>query len=429
MVLYYLPIVSLFLYRLFFKRSFSPLNLYGDFILLIYLFPLGLGFFYALSVQGNAGPEISAWAMFYLSFAFFLYFSPLFYFQTRREFSINLINKALFKLLCVFLLFGGIYAIVLFIPKAIFAIQFGAADFRARTLVGDITVFTGSMYETIAVGFSSFFGLSQLLAFLVLATKLFGRMSNFFAIGLLASSTSYIFNSFAFAGRDGVIFWGISFVFCYVFIRRWVSLSLPRSLWLFLVLVLGTGVGIFVLITINRFDHLFYIFSYGAQQLYEFNALFVIDPPLYNGWNGFREILSALGMGGELSRQCYWNYYLSNNVQPWTFKFFIGSLFRDFGKVGTLISLLIPSTVVFLWLVKKRKQDSVTNVVPLDHVILIYLYGQIGFMGVFYFKHSALNWYLVVFLILIFLLRGARLVGFRWVVNFQNIKTTQWNLE
>lgn len=376
------------------------------------------GYLYALEVQSEGGPLLSLWSMVYLCIAFVIYFTPIFYFQRRVEGTINLINPRVFRGLCLFLMVGGIFSLIVFFPKAVYALNFGAAKFRQGLQSGNVSVFNGSVLSTIAVGFSSFFGLCQLLAFLVLVTKSFGRFSGLVAFGLFVASTAYILNVFAFAGRDGIVFWGISFVFCYVFVSRWAILRIPKLIWATIIVFCAVAGAGFLLITINRFDDPFYVFSYGAQQLYEFNAIFVIDPPLHHGWNAFREIYSAIGVGGDVGRKADWNYYLSNDVKPWTFKFFIGSLLKDFGKIGTLGFLGVFSALVFLWAAKKRPSDSVTKVVPLDHVLLIYLYCQIGFMGVFYFKHSSLNAYLVVYVFLLLLLRLMRLLNVRWLVGF-----------
>ena len=402
-----------------FRGRFSPFKKYGDFILLLYLFPLGFGIFYAKTIETNSSQAASLSALLYLSVALIVYFFPLFFHQTRREVQINLIDKNIFLIICIALIFGGIYSIIIFFPKASFALRFGAEDLRALTNSGNYSVLSGSIKDTVAVGFSVFFGLSQLLAFLILATKVFGAWSNFFAFALILTSSSYILNSLAFAGRDGVVFWLFSFAFCYVFVRRWADIKLPKLFWLFLIIFGLLGGGAFVLITMDRFNEVFLIFSYGAQQVYQFNAQYVIDPPLYNGWNGFREIFSLLQVSGEISRDYHWQYYLNRDVNPWTFKFFIGSIFRDFGKVGTMLVLLIPALLMLFMVVKKYSDDKVSRVSSLGQILTIYLYSQIGFMGVFYFKHSALNLYLVVFLILIFGLGILRMAGIRWLVYFR----------
>lgn len=421
MLLYLLPLVLVGSTRLiFFRGRFSPFRKYGDFVFFLYLFPLGFGVFYAKAVEGDGGPQVSLPALLYLSLALIIYFSPLFFHQARKESILDLIDKYIFKILCFSLIFGSFYSIIIFLPKASFALKFGAEDFRALTNSGNYTVLTGSIIETVAVGFSVFFGLSQLLAFLVLATKAFGKNTNIIAFLLIVASSSYILNSFAFAGRDGVVFWLFSFLFCYVFVKRWVELKVPRLFWVFLIAFGVLAGGAFIFITIDRFNEVFFVFSYVAQQPYQFNALYVIDPPLYNGWNGFREILSLLQVSGEIDRDYHWQYFLDRSVNPWTFKFFIGSILKDFGKSGTLIFLVIPSLLTFFWLVKKNKKDRVSCVASFDQILFLYLYSQIGFMGVFYFKHSALNLYLIFYLILVFVLMFFRLAGLKWLITFRS---------
>lgn len=416
MLIYFLPFAFLLWYRkVFFSGAVRPTKNYGDFVFFVYWFPLLFGFFYAIKVGGNLPPP-NIWAMLYLCLAFSIYFFPLFRFQCRREEAIDFIDRKILAALCVALILGGVGAVIIFSSKAGYALEYGVLALRRGVYSGEVSVFNGNFIDTVAVGFSSFFGLSQLLAFLILATRVFGRLSLFIALGLLVSSLSYVFNALAFGGRDGVVFWILSFFFCYVLVSRYSTIRPPVAVRILFLCFVIFGGAVLIYITAQRFDDYFFgVFSYGAMQIDQFNALFSIDPPLYHGWNSFGKILSLLGFERSIAPGAYKDYYLSHGVKPWEFKFFVGSLFRDFGKLGTVALLGSFAIGMLLLFWKKTRFDRAGKVMPLERILALYLYCQVGFMGVFYFKHSALNMYLLACLIL---------MGFFWVLRKSGVRFT-----
>lgn len=396
-----IPIFLILLFRLcFFKSRFTPNRKSGDFVIALYLMSILIGVVLYILYPDEIGVyEPSIVAMLYLSVAFIIYFFPLIYFQDRTSYKLDILDKTVFKLLSVFFLTGSLFSISILLPKVITAFKDGAANNRLLLNTGEFVVFEGSFIETIAVGFSAFFSFVQIIGLLIVFFRIFGKKSNFIGSLMLLSSTSYIFNALAFAGRDGVIFWTFSFIFNYFMLKTWFGLtitkSLSRKIWLVFILFFA----IVLSITLSRFSSnaWYSIFSYFAQQLTNFNDLYILDPPIYNGSLNFyilkNHIMTVTLHPGDLNY-----YYLSNDVYPWIFKFFIGSFVSDFGKINTLIILLFLSISIFITIIRKNKTYS--RKISIYHVLLFSFYGQIGYMGLFYFKHSALNNYILALLTL-----------------------------
>lgn len=186
-------------------------------------------------------------------------------------------------------------------------------------------------------------------------------------------------------------------------LKSWLGIKLPKYVsklgWFtFVALVL-----VFLYFTYTRFgtSMLFSIFSYFSQQLTNFNDLFVLNPPVYNGSMNFYNIRNYLGLDNIEPGALHY-YYLSNNIYPWIFSFFIGSLVADLGRLNALFLIGIFSLCMFIILINKNKTHK--PVVSLYQLLLYSFYGQIGYMGLFYFKHSALNNYMLATLVFALLL-------------------------
>ena len=159
------------------------------------------------------------------------------------------------------------------------------------------------------------------------------------------------------------------------------------------------------------------IFSYASHQLVSFNNVYVLDPPLYHGDLCFREIKGIfIDKENLLSRNALFGDYLDEGVIPWKFTFFVGTFLSDFGKIGTLLLIALMSFMVFILFVKKSRLSTKTKVISIDELFLLYLYCQIGFMGIFYFKHMSLNNYCLALVGLSFILYLLRLFGFKSLV-------------
>jgi len=422
-VILIMPLIVLISFRvLLFKGKFSPLRNIGDTISVLFLLSLIMGVIFSAIYPECSQFEPSLAAMVYLSTCFILYFFPLYYFQRRKMMVLNVVNLFLFKFLCIFLLIGGFFAIIKSFPLVMQVFGGEINVFRLAISAGTADVGSKTIIDTFAVGFSTFFGIAQLLGLIVFSSALFGKWSKWIGLMLLFSSFSYVFNVFTFAGRDGVVYWILSFLFNICLIKGLLNATYVNKLnYLFGFIVLLLFVPFF-LISISRFssEFFYYIFSYMSQQLCTFNDVYVLDPPIYYGDLNFSGIKGIfIEETSILPRDALHDYYFSHGVIPWRFKFFIGSLLADFGRMGTIVFMGVISFLIFILLVKKRRDCVNDKVLSFDVLLLLYFYCQIGFMGVFYFKHSSLNNYVLSLIGLALIFLFLRLMGLKSIVSFK----------
>ena len=418
-----LPLNILLIFRfLFFKERFSPFKNFGDSISFLYYSSLFFGIFLFALYPENAAYYPSMSAMMFLGICLIVYFSPLYYFQRRRALILNVVSKKIFKFCCFFILIGGWVAIIHFTPRAIDVLTSNVSEFRILLNTGELDVGSKTMTDKILVGFSTFYGIAQLLGLIVFASDLYGKWSKLIGVLLLISSVSYVINAFSFGGRDGVVYWIVSLWVNILLVRFFMGglrIKILKPYFILSVLLLLIP---FSLITASRFSNIFgySLFDYMAQQTIEFNNVFILDPPLYHGdfhFYQFKEML--FGKERLLTKESMYGFYFEHGVFPWRFKYFFGSFLMDFGKIGTLTIVLLMALTVFILLIKKTRFSINDHIVGLDALLLLYLYCQIGFMGVFYFKHMALNNYMLALIGLSAIVYLGKLCGLKSFVSLK----------
>ena len=152
------------------------------------------------------------------------------------------------------MLIGGVLSIVKFAPlaKGVFG---GEIDvFRIDLNLGKLNIGSKSWIDTLLVGFSTFFGVVQLLGLIVFSSRLFGKWSKIVGIILLLSSISYILNVFSYAGRDGLVYWVLSLLVNILLVKTFLGGYHINRLNAFLGLSVLLLLFPFFIITIARFS-------------------------------------------------------------------------------------------------------------------------------------------------------------------------------
>ncbi len=139
---------------------------------------------------------------------------------------------------------------------------------------------------------------------------------------------------------------------------------------------------------------------------FHFNDLMVISPPLMLGLSGFPDFYNFFS-SSVLTASDWNHYYFNAGTAPWFFNYFFGSFVKDFGAVGTLVIFftIFIISIIYVYKIKNNRK------VYFEDLMVFYLYSQVGFMGFFYFRHYALNNFLILYILLVllfFILRLAR---------------------
>lgn len=418
-IVFGIPVLAILPYFFNFLFRSRRLIKVADFMIFLYFFFLFSGFIYAIFHPSGYKYPPSIVAMLFLVVCLCVYMAPIIFFQKRSSAFLDLCNKKIFIFLCIFFSLGSFSSIIYFSYKAYDVFVYGVGQYRLDLNQGMVSPLESSVFNSFNVLFSTMFGVTQLLGLIVLSTSLFGRFSKHFGLFMLFLSVSYVLNSLAFAGRDGVVFWIISLCFNVVLVRSLFSVNGLEFIfkWLFF---LGVGMLVpFLVISYARFGDgmLYSIFYYVSHQLVTFNDYFSANLPIYYGDSGFSEIKKYLGLDVYLERGSLSYEYMQRGVIPWVWAYFIGSLLLDFGRLGTLCFLVLMSIFMFIVILKKTRRSAANKIIPLDALLVFFLYCQIGFMGVFYFKHAVMNNYVIALLLMSFLLYIVRVFFGGFVVK------------
>ncbi|WP_136799758.1 O-antigen polymerase [Desulfosediminicola ganghwensis] len=330
-------------------------------------------------------------------------------FKDHRFLALKIENIYFYMVLEYVLLIGGLLAILFFSPVA-FSILTG--DIHYNRVSMDLTIISLSKFGIINSIFSllsNLFILTQVCFFINLIPRN-GRRNITKAYLLLISSFSYVVYVLAYVGRDGVVFWLMSYAFCFLLFKSFLmkkDVEKIRKAFVFFFAILLVP---FLIITIARFSDRtagigWYIIDYGGQQLRNFNDHYNIDPPILWGGFGFPvftdfiEIVSGYKLP-DLVNYEYSQYFLSLGIKPWVFTTFIGSLMLDFGKIWTIVFLLLMSFTIR----KILKNSCRTGVLDFSNLVMLVLFYQVVYWGVFYFRLCSANYYIIfMFLIFIFI--------------------------
>jgi oligosaccharide repeat unit polymerase len=260
---------------------------------------------------------------------------------------------------------------------------------------------------------ANFFMLAQMFFFLNL-TRLnegFRKRRILRSVIMLLVSLSYVIYNSSIVGRDGVAFWIMSFIFQYLFFKKFINYKIRKQILnisIFLIIIISVP---FILISTARFKDssrgpYFEMLNYMGQQLINFNDQFNINPPLQLGSINFPVFTSFFRNIGfdipmKMEQENFFYYFTTHQVLPNSFSTFVGSFNMDFGKIGTFL-IIIPLCFVTYSVTKK---STYRNSFPISNYILFTLLFQNVYFGVFYFRLYALNFYIIAIILIFFVFK------------------------
>jgi len=254
-----------------------------------------------------------------------------------------------------------------------------------------------------------------------------GKRNVYKASLMLISSLSFVVYVLAYAGRDGVVYWLMSYVFCFLLFRNFLAIHDLKRIKQFFVLVFAILMIPFSLISVSRFSEmtggtLFWIINYAGQQLRNFSNHYQIEAPLQYGKHSVPIIYDFLKVVGfdtstKVDTDIFFSYFLIEGVEPWVFTTFIGNFMYDFGKIFTLLILCIMSLATRNLL----KNVSRTGVFEFSNLLLFILLYQVVYWGVFYFRLYVANYYILFVIILCIGFKAARSSRFSYLYSKLNL--------
>lgn len=409
----FIPFIILIVVFYFYQRTRDKLDMV-TYLFLVYLLMCVSSIFLHFSGLFPGVYKFSFEAMGYLGLCFIIIFLG---YSNYREDGFNFIkinNLRIYKWLENVIMVGGIGSIIFFLP---YAMQNLRGDVRMNRILNQ------DVLQVELAGFGIINSLFSLFANLFVLALLFSFIN--YAAGpkhkrkaflLLLSSFSFIFYILAYAGRDGVVFWIMTFIFIYFLMRDFIDHKLKKSIKRIFIMVIPIIMIPFFIITISRFSYgsigiFWQITNYMGQQIKNFNDAYLVDAaitygrglfPLFTDWLSNLNLIS----GSEESILQYKFQFKYAGVNTWVFKTYIGSFLISYGKLGTVIVLSLL-TLFSRRIFKKTKKTQAFNLPGLVIYILLY---QTVLWGVFYFRYALNNIYIIAMLFIAIIL------------NFKNYK-------
>jgi len=329
-------------------------------------------------------------------------------FRDHKLTGIKIENLPLYRAMEFFLIVGGFSAIAFFLPFASFAIS---GDSRTKRIVLDAAVQAQTLGRFGLI--NSFFSLVANLFILAMICSFInlvpmnGKRRVKRSLLLMFSSLSYVVYILAYVGRDGVVYWVMSFIFCFLLFRPgFISFEHKRKFKRLALIVAIIILIPFLLITFDRFKEspggiVWSLINYYGQQVNNLNDKFIINPPITYGRTSFPVFVSFLESSGVSIPQenDFRAYMLRYGAKPWVFGTYISSFLSNFGQMGTIIFILFLSLVARMTL----RKSALKGVINFSNLIIFTLIYQFFYWGVFYFRQYSANYY-IIFMVLLFVL-------------------------
>lgn len=376
-MLFYLLFFGL-LYR-YFRRYKSPVL---NFILLFYVAASICGLLTHYFVEPDAYSTVLS-VPFHL-FCLYLFICPFIaYGKHEREREYILMDERRYKTLSWVLIILQIFSVLFFAADDIrLLIDGNFASARNEALYGDIES-NKSFFRTVAGVASYYYCFNILLFFYSLA---FRKDSKKFLFLLIGSSLSRVFHSLNYVGRDGILFWILSFLFSYFLFSRYLEYD-AKKITKRIFLIFGSfAIVIMVLISISRFGEsdsgtFNSMISYFGKPLNNFGRLF----DRYHEHNGglkafFPLLFGERGGSGAASIANAESFYLRYGFYSNTFFTFIGNFYRAWGPFITLIVSLFYGGYMTQRLNRK--------IITMPTLIVLMFASQIILHNYFYWAYS-----------------------------------------
>lgn len=393
----------LFIYVIFFgvllygysKRNINP----ASFLISLYLFSSIASIMLLSGYDSFNVNRIRIEAILYHILVLFLFLFPILKFADFRIINVVFLPIREMLYLAWFIIVFSFFSIGTACTKLFNVISVG--DFGvARTMhnAGEFAQNGVSFYELIG-GIGVYFVLFSIVLFFYF--YVFHPQRKILSVLLLISSTSFIFQNLAVAGRDAIVRWLFSMIFSYLIFRPYIPKKKKKIINYILIVISIPIILFFYLITVDRFDGrdnpiLFYVILYLGQSFIYFSYGYdLFYEPTFHGRKVFAFLFPQNEQIGStnLNEIVYADYYLN------TFSTFVGSIYNDIGNIYTLI-LGIGFFIFALFIFRNKNRISFLT------LVLYLFFYEIMMLGVFYYMHgykSAIKSFLLFFFV-VFLL-------------------------
>ena len=227
------------------EKQFGPIS----FLIVVYLI---MGVVAIILEFSGIFPSVYPFAltpMLYLSISFLIVFSGFFSFRDRNLIAIKIENQKLYRIFESSVMYGGFCALLFFLPFAITGLsgdvelnRLGVFDFQENVLA------KYGIFNSIFSLFANLFIFAILFSFIRFSDK-DNIKSQIMGYLLLVSSFSYVVYVLAYVGRDGIVYWLMSYSFIYLLFKRFVPQAVKKKLFYQYFILIGVFIVPFMIIS------------------------------------------------------------------------------------------------------------------------------------------------------------------------------------
>lgn len=323
---------------------------------------------------------------------FFLFILPVIgYGKQEQSRRFVLLDNNKFLTLSWVLILLQLFTIIFFIGFDVALLRRGNFNqLRSELIMGQLNM-GASLGRTIAGTASYYYCLNMLLFFYSLA---FRKDNKYFLILLIVSSSSRIFHALTYMGRDGILFWILSFVFSYQLFKPYLNEESRRVSRKFFTIIGGFAVVLLGAISISRFSNsdsgtFLSIVNYFGQPIDNFGRLF----DRFHEYKGTKALFPIFfgekGSYGASAISKAEDFYLRYGFYSNTFSSFVGNMYSAWGPV---LSLIVAGIYSF-WATSRLKKINIR----FSDLIVLMTAGQIVLHNYFYWAYNirVANFYLL----------------------------------
>lgn len=299
-----------------------------------------------------------------------------------------------FSILVILAFFSFSYQL----PYAIKSMLSNPIDIRVELKTGEYSALPKGVLTTIATGISSFYVIFIFFFYLSLVQK----RSFFITLSMFIGVLSYVVSTFAFAGRDGIVFIILLFLIVFFLFEKLLDRGTRKKIKILYLTLMGIGFMFMFTITVNRFmtnDGSVYktlnhgVFGYLGMQPFIFSDYLNYFDNYTFGAKNFSVFRDVLGLNSiEIP--------LPKSIIEWQFGSFLSSFYKPNG-----LSSLIFFSLFFVLLFLKTSFNNYKRFF-LQRIIITGFYFQFMITGWFYFKlgNPGGNKYMILLLFFYFVL-------------------------
>ncbi|MGB5118847.1 MAG: hypothetical protein WBO26_18135 [Providencia rettgeri] len=222
--------------------------------------------------------------------------------------------------------------------------------------------------------------------------------SKFVSVSLFVGSFSYPTFVFSYFGRDGFIFWVLSFFSLYLIFSEFLDTNLKNKINRIFQFFVVFFLIVFLFISFARFKNLDNVLNfmliYLGQQPYIFAEIFNFELTPRLGASSFPLIFDFIG--DNYNSDTYLNELGSKVTLSWQFGTLLKEFYFDFGTIGNIVFLMLFFLLFSFFFVGKRANLNFFK------LFLFFAYTQVIIQGVFYFRqyNDVGNLYLISLILL-----------------------------